>query len=42
MIIDINQHSEYIFGAVPDGNPEHAFTRMGLHDYWGSPNSTGV
>lgn len=42
MIIDINQHSEYIFGTVPDGNPEHAFTRMGLHDYWGSPNSTGV
>lgn len=42
MEININRHSEYIFGAVPDDNPEHAFTRMGVNDFWGSPNSTGV
>ncbi len=42
MVININTHKEFIFGAIPDGNPEHAFTRMGLNDFWGNSNSTGV
>lgn len=42
MVVDINLHNEFIFGAIPDGNPQHAFTRMGLNDFWGNSNSTGV
>lgn len=42
MEININQHSEFIFGAVSDGNPDHALTRMGLNSFWGNSNSTGV